>query len=55
MSLSHLLLGVWLILVGLNWAGIVAIGSLFLGVWALVTGILWLLESAHPITIWRRP
>lgn len=55
MSLSQLLLGVWLILVGLSWAGWVAINAKFLGIWALVTGIVWLLEAVHPVTIYKRP
>lgn len=55
MSLSGLLLAVWLILVGLAWTGIVAISSHFLGLWAIVTGVLLLLEAYHPITVYRRP
>lgn len=55
MSLSGLLLGIWLILIGLTWAGIVVITSKFLGFWALVTGILWLIEGYHPITVYKRP
>jgi hypothetical protein len=51
MSLSSLLLAIWLILVGLAWLGWVTISTRFLGGWALVTGIVWLLESWHPITL----
>jgi uncharacterized membrane protein len=51
MSLGSLLLGVWLILVGISWAAIVAIDIKFLGFWALVTGIVWLVEGVHPIVI----
>jgi hypothetical protein len=54
MSLSGLLLAVWLILVGLSWAGIVAVSTVFLGFWALVTGILLLLEAYHPIPLVKR-
>lgn len=54
MSLSSVLLGVWLVLVGLAWAGIVAIDSKFLGFWALITGILWLVELYHPFAIGPR-
>lgn len=46
MSLSHLLLALWLIMVGLAWLGWVAISIKFLGGWALVTGIILLLEAA---------
>lgn len=55
MGLSALLLAIWLILVGLSWAAVVAISIKFLGFWALVTGILWLVEGYHPITIYKRP
>lgn len=53
MSLSSLLLGVWLVLVGLSWAAIVSIDIKFLGIWALVTGIVVLVEQVHPITLAR--
>lgn len=55
MTLSHILLAVFLILLGITWLGWVAISTTFLGVWALVTGILWLVEGYHPVTVWRRP
>lgn len=55
MSLSQLLLAVWLILVGLVWLGWVTVSSKLLGGLALVTGILWLVEGYHPITVYRRP
>lgn len=51
MALGSLLLAVWLILVGLTWATIVAINSKFLGFWALVTGIILLVESYHPVVL----
>lgn len=55
MSLSNLLLGVWLILVGITWLAWVTISTKFLGIWAFVTGIVILLEGYRPITVWRRP
>jgi hypothetical protein len=55
MSLGSLLLGVWLVLVGLSWSAIITISSRFLGFFALVTGIVWLAEGYHPITVFRRP
>lgn len=55
MSLSQLLLGIWLILVGLTWAAILSISIKFLGYFAIVTGIVWLVEGYHPITVYRRP
>lgn len=55
MSLSTLLLGVWLILVGITWLAWVSISLTFLGVWAFVTGIVLLVEGVHPIIVYRRP
>jgi hypothetical protein len=55
MSLSQLLLAVWLILIGITWVGWVAISATFLGVWALITGVVWLLEAYRPIQVYRRP
>lgn len=49
MSLGSLLLAVWLILVGLTWAGVIAIGPVFLGWWAVVTGALLIIEQYRPI------
>jgi hypothetical protein len=54
MSLASVLLGIWLILVGLAWAAIISIPNVFLGFWALITGVLWLLEAYHPITVFKR-
>lgn len=54
LSLSQLLLGVWLILVGITWLGWVAISTHFLGLWAFVSGIVVLVETAHPLVIYRR-
>jgi hypothetical protein len=55
MSLSSLLLGVWLILVGIAWLGWVVINIKFLGLWAFITGILIIVEGYHPLIIWKRP
>lgn len=54
MSLSTLLLGILLILLGIVWLGWVVISTKFIGIWALVTGIVILVESAHPITVYKR-
>lgn len=40
-----LLLAIWLILVGITWAGWVAISSVLLGILAIVTGIILLVEN----------
>lgn len=53
LSLSQLLLAIWLILIGLTWMTWVAIGQKFLGIWAFVTGIVWLIEGYHPVTVWQ--
>lgn len=55
MTLSSLLLGIWLILVGTVWLTWLTIDSRFLGLWAFVTGIIWLVESVHPIVVYKRP
>lgn len=54
MSLSTLLLGVFLILLAITWLAWVTISVKFLGIWALVTGIVILLEAYHPITVYKR-
>lgn len=55
MSLGTLLLGVFLILLGITWLTWVAISLTFLGVWAFVTGIVILLESSvRPIVVYKR-
>lgn len=46
MSLGQLLLGVWLILVGIAWLAWVVISAEFLGFWAFVTGIILIVEGA---------
>lgn len=53
MSISSLLLAVWLILVGVTWLTWVSIDIKFLGLVGFITGILLLVESYHPITIHR--
>lgn len=53
MSLSTLLLGVWLILVGLTWTAWAVISTKFLGVWAFVTGIVMLVKAWHLLNIPR--
>lgn len=55
MSLGSLLLGIWLILVGINWSAWVALSAPFLGLWAFITGIVWLIEGVHPIVVYKRP
>lgn len=40
-----LLLGVWLLLVGLSWAAVVVISSMFLGIYAIVLGILYIISA----------
>jgi len=54
MSVSQVLLAVWLILVGLSWSTILAIDVKFLGVFALITGIILLVDQVHPIAINKR-
>lgn len=51
MSISSILLGLWLILVGATWLTWLTIDSKALGLLAFITGILWLVESYHPLTI----
>lgn len=53
MSLSSLLLGIWLILVGATWLTWLTVDAKFLGLWAFVTGIVWLIEGFHPLNIPR--
>ena len=54
MSISSLLLAIWLILVGVVWLGWISIDTKFLGLVAFITGILWLVESYHPIVVGPR-
>lgn len=51
MSISQLLLGVWLILVGATWLTWLTIDSKFLGLFAFIVGILILVDNYHPIKI----
>lgn len=51
MRLSTVLLGIYLILVGLNLLGVLSISNVVLGIIALIAGILLLVESIHPIVI----
>lgn len=54
MNLGSLLLAIWLILVGVTWAGWVAIDGKVLGLVAILTGVVWLIEAYHPIVIGNR-
>lgn len=54
MSLSTLLLAVFLILWGVSTLGWIPVSAFILGLLAFITGVLILLESAHPITVYRR-
>lgn len=53
MSISTLLLGVWLILLGSDWLGWISVSIKFLGLWAFVTGVVILVDTFHPINIRR--
>lgn len=55
MTLSSLLLGIWLVLFGVDQTGMAVVSHWLLGIWALITGVLWLFDLYHPLTIWRRP
>ncbi len=46
MSIANLLLGVWFILVGIDWLGWVSIDIKVLGILAFVVGLLVLLDGA---------
>lgn len=54
MSVSILLLAVFLILLGVTWLGWVAVSTPLLGLLAFVTGIVLLVDSFHPIVV-KRP
>lgn len=54
MSLSTLLLAIFLILLGLSWLAILAVSAKLLGIIALVDGIAWLVESYRPIVLFDR-
>lgn len=53
MTLSTLLLGLWLILVGVTWIGWVPVSSLVLGAFALVTGVVILIDSLGSRTVFK--
>lgn len=48
--MGNLLLGIWLILFGLNLASVIAISAVFLGISAIVVGIVILIEGRGVIT-----
>lgn len=52
--MALLLLAVWLILVGINWAGWVAISASLLGILALITGIVLLVENRGVVSTLNR-
>lgn len=53
--MAQLLLGIWLICVGITWAGWASLSNVFLGVFALITGIVWLVEGYRPFPrFWDR-
>lgn len=54
MSVSNLLLGVWLILVGVTWLTWVVIDTKFLGLLGFITGLAVLFEGARPLTVFKR-
>lgn len=51
MSISSLLLGIWLILVGATWLTWISVDSKFLGLFAFITGIIILIDNWRPIRI----
>lgn len=51
MSLSSLLLGAFLIVLGANWLTWIAVSVKFLGLFAVVTGIVILVEQYRPIKL----
>lgn len=55
MTLSSLLLAVWLILVGVTWLAWITIDVKILGLLAFITGIVFLIESVRPLTVYKRP
>lgn len=54
MSISNLLLAVWLVLVGATWLTWLSIDAKALGLLAVITGIVMLVDYVHPISV-RRP
>jgi hypothetical protein len=53
LHLSHVLLALWLILIGLLWLTWITINMKLLGGLAVVTGVLVLIEGVHPIVLYR--
>lgn len=51
MRVSTVLLGIYLVFVGLNLLGVLSISNVVLGVVSLIAGILLVIESIHPIVI----
>lgn len=54
MTLSTLLLAVFLILFGISNLGWVAVSAFALGLVAFITGIIFLVEAFTPLTVWKR-
>lgn len=46
-----LLLGIWLLLLGLTWAAVIAISQQFLGIYGIVLGILYIISSVGVVTL----
>lgn len=55
MSLTTLALAAFLLLFAVSTLGWVVVSTTVLGVVALIAGILILIDSYHPVTVWRRP
>lgn len=55
MSLTTLALAAFLLLFAVSILGWVVVSTTVLGVVALIAGILILIDSYHPVTVWRRP
>lgn len=55
MTLSSLLLAIFLILVGVTWLAWVTIDIKLLGLLAFITGLVFLVEGVHPLIIYKRP
>ena len=51
--MSIILLGIWLIVLGISLAGWVAISGVLLGIFAIIVGILLIVDHA-PVTPWNR-
>lgn len=53
MSISSLLLAIWMILVGVTWLGWISVDIKFLGLLGFITGILMLIEGFRPLRVPR--